>query len=485
MKSQPVSALLAGAVQYLGAIVVILAATALLQPLRDFLGAPIAALLYLLPVGLTTWIWGLGPGIAASFSAFLAFNYFFLPPYFTLNVHRAQDLLALFVFFAVAVVINQLLGRARSSLAQAQAREREATHLYELSLALAGLHSQDAIAPVIEARAREVFGAQLVRASFVTGLNDAGGAPPPVEPADVVIPLSTARGRLGEISLWRAALPLSSTEERLARAFASQCALALERATLAEAERRAQVLEASDQFKTALLSSVSHELRTPLATIRAAATSLRSGAVAWSTPAGDDLIAAIDDEAQHLNRLVGNLLDMSRIEAGALRPQRQWNILAEIVDGVLAQMTRVSKLHQMIVDIPEDLAFVSVDYVQIEQVFTNLISNSLKYAPPETAITISAASALDGFVRVTVANQGPPVPEEHLGRIFDKFYRVNSGDRVTGTGLGLSICKGIVEAHGGQIWAENRSSGFAFLFTLPTTQDGRELPVVPTELEAG
>jgi len=207
--------------------------------------------------------------------------------------------------------------------------------------------------------------------------------------------------------------------------------------------------------------------------------------VAWSTPAGDDLIAAIDDEAQHLNRLVGNLLDMSRIEAGALRPQRQWNILAEIVDGVLAQMTRVSKLHQMIVDIPEDLAFVSVDYVQIEQVFTNLISNSLKYAPPETAITISAASALDGFVRVTVANQGPPVPEEHLGRIFDKFYRVNSGDRVTGTGLGLSICKGIVEAHGGQIWAENRSSGFAFLFTLPTTQDGRELPVVPTELEAG
>ncbi|HRE28060.1 MAG TPA: DUF4118 domain-containing protein, partial [Anaerolineales bacterium] len=314
MKSQPVSALLAGAVQYLGAIVVILAATALLQPLRDFLGAPIAALLYLLPVGLTTWIWGLGPGIAASFSAFLAFNYFFLPPYFTLNVHRAQDLLALFVFFAVAVVINQLLGRARSSLAQAQAREREATHLYELSLALAGLHSQDAIAPVIEARAREVFGAQLVRASFVTGLNDAGGAPPPVEPADVVIPLSTARGRLGEISLWRAALPLSSTEERLARAFASQCALALERATLAEAERRAQVLEASDQFKTALLSSVSHELRTPLATIRAAATSLRSGAVAWSTPAGDDLIAAIDDEAQHLNRLVGNLLDMSRIE---------------------------------------------------------------------------------------------------------------------------------------------------------------------------
>jgi cytochrome c-type biogenesis protein CcmF len=223
-----------------------------------------------------------------------------------------------------------------------------------------------------------------------------------------------------------------------------------------------------------LVSSQQQELDTPL----------RAGEVAWGTAAGEDLVAAIDDEAQHLNRLVGNLLDMSRIEAGALKPQRQWNILAEIVDGVLAQMHRVSKQHRIAVEVPEDLPFVSVDYVQFEQVFTNLISNSLKYAPAGSMITIAALPQPDTLVRVTVANQGPPVPAEHLERIFDKFYRVSSADRVTGTGLGLSICKGIVEAHGGAIWAENVPGGFAFNFTLPTTQDGQASPALPADLEA-
>ncbi len=475
---------LAVAAQYAAAIFAILITTAAMLPVRDLLGAPIAALLYLLPIGMTTWIWGLGPGVAASFSAFLAFNYFYLSPYYTFNVHQAQDLLALFVFFIVAGVISQLVGRARSGLAQAQAREREATHLYELSTTLAGVHSQDAIAPVIEARARSTFAARAAHVALTSVARPEPVVDGVAGPATVTIPLTTARGPLGEIRLWLDAPALSPAEERLARAFASQCALALERAALAQSERRAQVLEASDQFKTALLSSVSHELRTPLATIRAAATSLRAGEVAWGTAAGQDLVAAIDDEAQHLNRLVGNLLDMSRIEAGALKPQRQWNILAEIVDGVLAQMHRVSKQHRINVDIPEDLPFVSVDYVQIEQVFTNLLSNSLKYGPPESTISITARPQPNTMVTVQVANQSPPVPPEHLERIFDKFYRASAADRVTGTGLGLSICKGIIEAHDGRIWAENLAAGFSFFFMLPTTQDGQAPPALPTDLEA-
>ncbi len=481
MRSRRLQTLAAVAAPYAAAVLAIALATGLMESIRDLLGAPIVALLYLLPIGLATWIWGLGPGIAASFGAFLSFNYFFIAPYYTLNVHRAQDLLALVVFSVVAVVISQLVGRAKASLARAQAREREATHLYELSTALAGLQSQDAIAPVIEARARSVFEA---RAAAVSLDDAAPGGDGALGPANAVIPLATARGTLGEIRLWLDDPPLTGAEERLARAFASQCALALERAALAQTERRAQVLEASDQFKTALLSSVSHELRTPLATIRAAATSLRAGEVAWGTPAGEELVAAIDDEAQHLNRLVGNLLDMSRIEAGALKPQRQWNLLAEIIDGVLAQMARVSKQHHIAVDVSEDLPFVSVDYVQIEQVFTNLLSNSLKYAPLESTIEIAAKVDEPGYVRVRVANQGPHVPAEHLERIFDKFYRVTAEDRVTGTGLGLSICRGIVEAHGGRIWAENQPGGFAFYFTLPTTQDGQAPPALPADLEA-
>jgi two-component system sensor histidine kinase KdpD len=264
--------------------------------------------------------------------------------------------------------------------------------------------------------------------------------------------------------------------------FASQSALALERAWLAQAESRARVLEESDRLKTAILSSVSHELRTPLSTIKAAASSLRSREVGWDSPARVELISAIDDEADHLNMLVGNLLDMSRIESGALKPKREWNILPEIVGSVLARMKRLSGEHRLEVDVPESLPLVPVDYVQIEQVFTNLVSNSLKYAPADTIVCIRAHVEGDS-VQVQVSNQGPQVPPEDLERIFDKFYRITAADRVTGTGLGLSICKGIIEAHGGRIWAENVSDGLAFKFTLPLTWEGAAAPRLPMDTE--
>lgn len=474
--------------RYLLALVTIIGLTSILYLLRHVLRTPLIALLYLLPVGLSTAVWGLGPGLTASVGAFLAFNYFFIPPYFTLVVHETQDIVVLAVFFIVSVVMSQLVGRVQSSLAEAQAREREATHLYELSTALAGLRQEAAIARILAERLQEIFNADQLEVM----LHRPGQALPHTfrapaaqsahpNPPDHLLPLTTARGLLGEIHLWRAASPLSQAEERLARTFASQGALALERASLAQAETRAHVLEESDRLKSALLSSVSHELRTPLATIKAAATSLRGGEVGWETSAREDLIAAIDDEADHLNRLVGNLLDMSRIEAGALKPQRQWNLLSEIVAGVLARMKRATEGHQIKISIPDDLPLVPVDYVLMEQVFTNLISNSLKYAPGGSVVQIRAWAEAQA-VQVRVSNQGPPVPEEHLDRIFDKFYRVTAAARVTGTGLGLSICKGLVEAHGGQIWAENLPDGFAFNFTLPLSWDGMP-PQLPIEAD--
>ncbi|MBI3760631.1 MAG: DUF4118 domain-containing protein [Chloroflexi bacterium] len=433
-------------------------------------------------------LWGLGPGITAAFCAFLAFNIFFIPPYYTLVVHQTQDVIVLLVFFIVAVVISQLVGRARASLAEAQAREREATHLYELSAALAGLQGEEAIARTLAERIRDAFQATAVEIAVQP---DSAGHPlsvrapadtaPPRQQPDRLVPLMTARGPLGEIRMWRGAPFFDPAEGRLLPAFASQGALALERATLARAETRAKILEESDRLKSSLLSSVSHELRTPLATIKAAATSLRSGEVAWASEARDELIAAIDEEADHLNRLVGNLLDMSRIEAGALNLKRDWNLLAEIVDGVIARMRQAAERHRLEVEVPEDLALVPVDHVLMEQVFTNLISNCLKYAPPDTPIRVGARAMGDESLLVQVSNQGPHVPEEHLEHIFDKFYRVTAADRVTGTGLGLSICRGIVEAHGGRIWAENLPDGFAFNFTLPLVWDGTRPPSLPTE----
>ena len=477
-------------VRYLLAALVISLTTGLLRWWQPGLGTALVPLLYLLPVGLCTAILGLGPGIVSAVLAFLAFNYFFIEPFHTLTVHHAEDTAVLLVFLVVAVVISQLVGRAQAGLAASRAREREASLLYELSTALAGLTEAEAIGQALCEQTRQTFRAGRVELEASTvgdaprvRVASASGAPTS-GPAHEVMALQTARGRLGEIRLWLIAPPLAPSEARLLYTFASQGALALERSWLAQAEQRARVLEESDRLKSALLSSVSHELRTPLATIKAAATSLRSGEIAWDSAARRDLLGAIDDEADHLNRLVGNLLDMSRIESGALRPRRQWNLLAEIVAGVVQRMQPQAAEHVLEIDVPEELPLVPVDYVQFEQVFTNLISNGLKYAPPQSTISIRASLEAPDAVRVQVSNQGPPVPEQDLGRIFDKFYRVTAAERVTGTGLGLSICKGIVEAHGGRIWAENLPHGFAFVLTLPLTWDGAPPPRVPVEGES-
>lgn len=459
--------------------------TAVFFGLRDELDKTLIALLYLIPLGMITAQLGLGPGITSALITFLTFNYFFIQPYYTFTVHQPTDIVILVVFLIVAVVISQLVAQAQAGLAAATAREREATQLYELSTALTGLNNDRAIAQILAKQVRAVAESEYVELT-VTGTHSFTYRLPetdsPTRSPELIVPIEAARGTLGEIRLWRAASAISSSEKRLFQTFASQGALALERAWLAQAESRARVLEESDQLKSAILSSVSHELRTPLSTIKAAASSLRGKEVGWDSPARAELIAAIDDEADHLNMLVGNLLDMSRIESGALKPKRDWNILSEVVGSVLARMKRLAEAHQIKVDVPESLPLVPVDFVQMEQVFTNLVSNSLKYAPANTVVCIRARVE-EGLIHVQVSNQGPQVPPEDLERIFDKFYRITAAERVTGTGLGLSICKGIIEAHGGRIWAENVPDGLAFNFTLPLTWDGAKPPQVPPDLE--
>jgi two-component system, OmpR family, sensor histidine kinase KdpD len=457
--------------------------------LRGALDTPIIALLLLLPVGFSTAMWGLGPGITAAFCAFLGFNYFFIAPYYTFMVHRPEDVVVLVVFLVVAVVVSQLVGRAQAGMAAATAREVEATELYELSTVLAGKQSDRDIMMALVQQIASTFSAQAVEVEL-TGYAPQtlrwpeGAKPVSGGQADAAVPIQAVRGEIGEIRLWKPQAVLSTVQRRLLQAFASQGALALERASLSRAESRSKLLEESDRFKSSLLSSVSHELRTPLATIKAAASSLRGGEVSWESPARAELLAAIDEEADHLNILVGNLLDMSRIESGALRPQRHWNVLSEIVESVIGRMHRPLENHRLEIAIPENLPLLPVDFMQMEQVFTNLLSNSAKYAPGGTVIRIEAQAQDRADVLVQVSNQGPPVPAEHLDRIFDKFYRITAADRVTGTGLGLSICKGIIEAHGGHIWAENLPDGFSFKFTLPLNLDGAPSPELPIEPEA-
>jgi two-component system sensor histidine kinase KdpD len=471
--------------KYLAAFALIALVTVIFYVLRDALDTTLVALLYLIPLGIITAFWGLGPGITSALVTFLTFNYLFIKPYYTFAVHRPTDVVILVVFLIVAVVISQLVGRMQASLAAATAREREATRLYEISAALAGLHNDRAIADILARQALAVSQAERIQI-------DIGGTQPfifflpegdaPNRTPELVLPIQAARGLLGQLRLWRVAPAITSGEKRLLQTFASQGALALERARLAETESRAKVLEESDRLKSAILSSVSHELRTPLSTIKAASSSLRSAEVSWDSAARPELVAQIDDEADHLNLLVGNLLDMSRIESGALKPRREWNILREIVETVLARMKNLAGEHQLEVDVPEGLPLLPVDFLQMEQVFTNLLSNSVKYAPEKTVIRLRAF--VDGdSAHAMVSNQGPQIPQEHLERIFDKFFRITAAERVTGTGLGLSICKGIVEAHGGRIWAENVPDGLAFHFTLPLTWDGAPPPQLPIDTE--
>jgi len=475
------------------AALVMLAATGILYALRQVINPLSVELLYLLPVGLCATVWGLDSGVLAAILAFLGLNYFFIEPRFTFFVHRGQDIIVLVVFLGVAIFISQMVGRTRNSLAAARARERDAIRLYKLSEELAELLDDRAIVLCIAQNVFETFQASRVevaisdkgrRDSISVTLPD--GQPPNLEVSPhtaMRIPLQSPEESIGEIRVWRMLPEWSSAEERLLQTFSYQGVIALERSRLIQAETRARVLEESDRMKTSLLSSVSHELRTPLATIKAASTGLLSQTVSWDSKARNELLLAIEEETDHLNLLVGNLLDMSRIESGALNPDRRWNALDEILDSVLNRLRTTLRNHRIEVDVPEDLPLIYVDDVQIGQVFANLINNSLKYAPEDTVVRIMARKHDPDTLMVQVSNQGPHVAEDDLEKIFEKFHRVTSSDRITGTGLGLSICKGIVEAHGGRIWAENLPEGFAIDFTLPLTWNGT-FPQVPEEYES-
>ena len=393
------------------------------------------------------------------------------------------------IFLIVAVVMSQLIGRAREGTRTARQREWEAKRMYELIAGLAGSQDTNQIAEILANQTYLTFNCQRVEVAIRYGENE---APKIIHYPDEAhrdddpghrIPLTTARVSEGELSIWRIPNELTTQEMSLLKAFAGQGALALERIRLIKSESKARVLEESDRLKTSLLNSVSHELRSPLSAIKASVSSLRSGTVNWETEARQELLETVEEETDLLNSLVGNLLDMSRIEAGALEPHLRWNSLGEIVRGVVAKMRKQLQGYTVEICLDDSLPLIPSDYVLMERVFANLFSNSLKYALPDSKIEICGEKEAQGL-HIWLTNQGPPVPEEHLERIFEKFTRVTEADRITGTGLGLSICKGIVEAHHGRIWAKNQASGFTYHIWLPAMKDG-VLPEKPKEATNG
>lgn len=256
--------------------------------------------------------------------------------------------------------------------------------------------------------------------------------------------------------------------------FVDQTASLIERERLRRESLQVEVLQRTDALRAALISSVSHDLRTPLSSIKAAASSLLQEDIQWDEEARNSFALSIEREADRLNRLVANLLDMSRIEGGALTPEKEWYPIDELIHDVLDRMQPILQGREVRTDMPVDLPPVELDYLLIDQVLTNVLENAVRYTPESSSIDISVRR-VDGFIEISVADRGPGIPETDRERVFDKFYRVmetqTRASRTTGSGLGLAVSKGLVEAHGGHIWVEKREGGGAiFRFTLPLSE---------------
>lgn len=446
------------------------------------------ALLYLLVVLTSAAVLGLGPAILASLAAFLAFNFFFVPPLHTLLVADTQELVRLLTFLVVAVIASSLAGNARREADTAARRASELAALYELSQTISAEFALDRILPRVAQTTADLLDVPACAVLLYDGdgllVERAAAGQSPATPgrrSDTILQIGPrVIGVLRVVQ--RLGVPtLTAADQELLQTIAAQVVLVLERARLVEEANHARGAAEAERLKGALLSSVSHDLRTPLAVIKGAVTNLLDGTVAWNADTQRDLLQAVDDETDRLNRLVGNLLEMSRIESGALHPARDWQDLGELIADVVERMRPRLADHPLALDLPADLPLVRISYTQIDQVLTNLLENALKYTPSGTPIGVQVAVD-EAALRVAVRDRGPGIPLGMGAHIFEKFVRVAEPERhAGGTGLGLAICKGIVEAHGGRIWFEHVPSGGAsFQFTLPLPNQA-ELPGLPED----
>lgn len=455
----------------------VVAATLAMTQLPDLHETTIA-LIYLLMVLLSATTIGLGPAILASLLAFLAFNYFFVPPLHTLAVSNPQDLVRLLTFLAVAILTSSLASRARQQADTAQRSAADLAALYGLSQALSAEVTQDGALPVVAQTTIQLVSVPictvLLYDEYGRLIERASAGAMPDHPSRAVDTFLRIGPRiLGVLRVIQRSLqePLSPAEHERLETIASQTVLVLERARLVEELSQARAQAESERIKATLFTSVSHDLRTPLATIKGAATELLDPSTTHPPAAQRDLLAMVNEEADRLNRLVGNLVDMSRIESGAPATAHSWHDIGELIANVVARLKPQLADRSVTLDLAADLPAVAISYMQIDQVLTNLLENVVKYTPPATPIDVSA-HAEHGAIVVEVSDRGAGIPSEMIGRIFEKFVRAAPPERhAPGSGLGLAICKGIVELHGGQIWAENRPGGGArFAFTLPIEQ---------------
>jgi two-component system, OmpR family, sensor histidine kinase KdpD len=493
---------------YAFALLIVAVAVGLGIVVWPWMGAKAIDLLFITGVVAVAVRHGLWPSLFASVASALCYNFFFSEPFYTFTISEPADAIAVVFFFIVAILVSNVAARARVQAVTAMARARATELLYVFSRKLAGAGTLD---DVLWATAYQT--AVMLKVNVVLLLPEDGsiavktGYPPEdtLDAADLAaakwaweskrpagrgsdtlpgakrlfLPMHTGRGAIGIVGIdsEKPGPLLTPDQRRLLDALMDQSALAIERVRLVEDLDRAKREAETDRLRSALLTSISHDLKTPLAAVLGAAGTLRSLSDVLDQQAKADLVATLIDEAERLNRFIANLLDMTRLESGAVVPNAALHDLGEIVGSALERASKILVHHRVEVDLAKDLPMVKADPVLLEQVLFNLLDNAGKYAPAGTAVRIQSWRDGDSVV-LQVLDEGEGLPPADLEQIFDKFYRVQKADQVrAGTGLGLAISRGFVEAMHGTITAANRTdrSGAVFTITLPIPAESQKL----------
>jgi two-component system sensor histidine kinase KdpD len=487
--------------EYAAALLIVLVPTGLGMLVRG-LGMAVptidAAMLYLLAVVVAAARYRKGPAVTAAIIGIASFDFFFVHPFYTFSVSDVRYLLTFGVMLLVALVLGGLTGRIRDQAEAAREREQRTAALYALSRELASARSREEVLTAAIRSVHDTFALEAV----VLLPNDEGRvaaasqAPYPFDEREravaqwtldhgqvagqgtktlpaasaMYLPLVASDRVLGVLGIQSddAGFFRDPVRRRLIDTLSGQTAAALERLTLTEQTRQTAVEFEAERLRNALLSSLSHDIRTPLASIESAAKRLlqpgEPGVTATQT--GRELVTTILTESSQMGRLVANLLDMMRVETGALQVQKEWQLLSDVVGVALLRTESALRDHPVSTNLPDDLPLVPVDEILLEQVFVNLLENAATHTPGGTPVEIGAEARPDE-VLVWVADRGPGIPAGEEERVFEKFHRA-SAIPGAGVGLGLAICRGIVSAHGGRMWAERRpGGGAAFRFTLP------------------
>lgn len=460
------------------------------------------AVVYLIAVMITAAQFGLASSLVASVLAVLAFDFFMLQPLYTFEIDNPRDVVAFLFFVVVAFVTSNVSSRLRRQMLVARHRARTMAALYSFSRSVASAVGLDELLPAILSRVATmlktevvlllVSDGKLVKRAQAPGHAALGAAD--LAAADRIWRTGIADNRAGDGTRWRF-LPLRTAHatlgvvgvarssshhfeavdaRKLLEALVDQSAVAIERVVLAAEIEETRVLRETERLRSALLTSVSHDFRTPLASVLGALAGLRDNDMVSDPAIREELIDTAQEEAERLNRFVGNLLDITRLEAHALELNCGPVDLADVVGSALRRAEKLLQHHQIATDLHFDLPMLRLDFVLFEQVLFNLLDNAAKYSPCGTTISIVAIHC-DNEVILQIADEGRGIPPADLERVFSKFHRLNAADQQrAGTGLGLAICRGFVEAQGGTIIAGNRPerSGAVFTITLPVAQAG-------------